>query len=747
MRRRWLLVASVWAGIGLMNSGARSDVVSWTNAAGGAFGVPANWSPGLVPGPADNPRFWLASQYLITLDESRQIHSASVRNGAVTFALGGHTLSSSIPFGSFPEFAFEVGGATGSTSATFLDGAVTLDRFMMGSWSYPSNAHATAVFGAGSVFTTKVVAFYGAANSSNTLRFQDGAQAVFEVRPALNSGQALMTVTGAGTHVEALMQETTLGNYGQGEPPCNATLEATDGGYFTAYRIYLQGTTGTTQTLRVDGGVIVCGGVTDESFADQSPAYVIEVLGGGQLTTSSPGDLATAPGATVEGLVSGSGSDWLYNGAGWIGARGTAHVQVRDGGRLLSSGSLARDAGSVGTLDVCGVGSQYLPLGAFVVGNLGTGTLTVEMGGRVGEQSGGSYADLQLGVGSGSTGTFTARDPGSSWEDHLGNTSVCTVGVGGHGVLNVLAGARVVRDQLNVASGVGSMGEVVVSGAMSELTCGPYDFDGKVTVGKGGVGSLTVDDGATASFDWLRVGENAGSSGVVAVNGTDSKVEVDLALGAVIGIGGNGRLELRDGGRLEMATGPVLVGAGVGTLWGDGVIVGAVECSGSLEPGDPVGVLAIEGSLALNSSATTHISLGGVKAGVTHDQIVVTGNANVGGALEVTTVDGFQPQVGQVFDVIRSVVGTGVVTGEFSSVTPSNMYQVTYTATRVRLEVIPPVVDADFNDDGIVDGADLGQLLGSWGPCPGGKTPCPADFNNDGVVDGADLGVLLANWG
>jgi uncharacterized membrane protein len=42
--------------------------------------------------------------------------------------------------------------------------------------------------------------------------------------------------------------------------------------------------------------------------------------------------------------------------------------------------------------------------------------------------------------------------------------------------------------------------------------------------------------------------------------------------------------------------------------------------------------------------------------------------------------------------------------------------------------------------DGIVDGADLGVLLGSWGG-PG------ADLNGDGITDGADLGELLGGWG
>lgn len=52
-----------------------------------------------------------------------------------------------------------------------------------------------------------------------------------------------------------------------------------------------------------------------------------------------------------------------------------------------------------------------------------------------------------------------------------------------------------------------------------------------------------------------------------------------------------------------------------------------------------------------------------------------------------------------------------------------------------------PADAGDLDDDGDVDGGDLGLLLAAWG------TPGPfADFNADGVVDGADLGQLLAQW-
>ncbi len=51
---------------------------------------------------------------------------------------------------------------------------------------------------------------------------------------------------------------------------------------------------------------------------------------------------------------------------------------------------------------------------------------------------------------------------------------------------------------------------------------------------------------------------------------------------------------------------------------------------------------------------------------------------------------------------------------------------------------------SDINDDGWVDGVDLGIVLASWSTDAAGA---PADLNRDGAVDGADLGVLLSAWG
>lgn len=50
----------------------------------------------------------------------------------------------------------------------------------------------------------------------------------------------------------------------------------------------------------------------------------------------------------------------------------------------------------------------------------------------------------------------------------------------------------------------------------------------------------------------------------------------------------------------------------------------------------------------------------------------------------------------------------------------------------------------DLNGDCVVDGSDLGILLGAWGTCLGGS--CGADLDCDGLIGGSDLGVLLGAW-
>ena len=59
---------------------------------------------------------------------------------------------------------------------------------------------------------------------------------------------------------------------------------------------------------------------------------------------------------------------------------------------------------------------------------------------------------------------------------------------------------------------------------------------------------------------------------------------------------------------------------------------------------------------------------------------------------------------------------------------------------RVYTDICP--LTGDLDHDGIVNGTDLGLLLGAWGTTGDSE----ADLDHDGVVNGTDLGLLLAAW-
>jgi hypothetical protein len=74
------------------------------------------------------------------------------------------------------------------------------------------------------------------------------------------------------------------------------------------------------------------------------------------------------------------------------------------------------------------------------------------------------------------------------------------------------------------------------------------------------------------------------------------------------------------------------------------------------------------------------------------------------------------------------------------TVTPSDEILSAPAVTTTTLLAGGPL--GDITGDGLVSGADLATLLGSWGPC----ACCPSDLNGDGAVDGIDIATLLGSW-
>lgn len=105
--------------------------------------------------------------------------------------------------------------------------------------------------------------------------------------------------------------------------------------------------------------------------------------------------------------------------------------------------------------------------------------------------------------------------------------------------------------------------------------------------------------------------------------------------------------------------------------------------------------------------------------------LVTTQDATSSGASE--TLSNFVLSTTETYHIRVSPVGT---------TDNIQMYNLSVTLTPGE-----PPVTGDLNNDGVVNGGDLGILLSQW------ATSGPeADLNNDGFVDGADLGILLTLW-
>ncbi|MFO0875180.1 MAG: LamG-like jellyroll fold domain-containing protein [Phycisphaerales bacterium] len=101
------------------------------------------------------------------------------------------------------------------------------------------------------------------------------------------------------------------------------------------------------------------------------------------------------------------------------------------------------------------------------------------------------------------------------------------------------------------------------------------------------------------------------------------------------------------------------------------------------------------------------------------------------------------------FRVQKATDGTRYFAGAIDEVV---LYDHVLTESEVlahfaALDLPPLDCRSDLNRDGVVNGADLGLLLGAWDSMADCGEPASADLNCDCIVDGADLGLMLGAWG
>jgi hypothetical protein len=204
--------------------------------------------------------------------------------------------------------------------------------------------------------------------------------------------------------------------------------------------------------------------------------------------------------------------------------------------------------------------------------------------------------------------------------------------------------------------------------------------------------------------------------------------------------GGSGEttLEIPESGTLTVSEGLYL--AANGRLAGKGTLAGGVVNAGSASPGSSTGVLAIDGDYRQEAAGRLAIEIGGTdNASPIHkqfDQLLVFGHADLGGALDVSLVNGFIPSIGDVFPILTATGGlTSFDALNLPALPSDRAWLATTTVDTLALSVVAaaPANPADFNGDGFVDAADLAV----WQEGYGGTSAGDADGNE--IVDGADF--------
>ncbi len=325
---------------------------------------------------------------------------------------------------------------------------------------------------------------------------------------------------------------------------------------------------------------------------------------------------------------------------------------------------------------------------------------------------------------SGGNGAVNAL-AGTNWT----NTAALAIGAGGVGSLTIASQASVYVGT-NVA--VGPSGTLNVNGGTLRFDTFSPNAGSTVNYTAGTIqvsGNRTIDsDSAVASF--FGVSPTIGSGKQLAVEGTatvSTVAPVTLAGGTLTAnnglavtagghINGNGVIDTPNATPQSLTNNGTITGdSAVSRITTTGYISGTgsldnVTVAGTYSPGPGAASVTLG---SVNYNGALDIEIGGTTPGSTFDQLNHTlgsGVVNLGGALDLSFIDGFAPAANDVFEILTA---TGGVTGAFAMTMlptlPGDLFwSVIYGANSVDLMVEAPVVmlPGDFDGNGIVDMAD-----------------------------------------
>lgn len=504
-----------------------------------------------------------------------------------------------------------------------------------------------------------------------------------------------VTVSGA----DARWNASSYTNFGyQGD----ATLLISDGGHVSNTQGQLAVLSDSSASVTVTG---------DGSRWDNSAALRIGMQGdasltisdGGVVTAGSNTAIAVSGSGTATVLVTGAGSTLSSNGSFLIGQSGNAQFTIADGG-TVNTGPFNNFAVSIGSqtssnseLFITGAGSSFTTEDQIRVG--ANSRLRIEDGGALTARRAAFSGSVSV---SGEDSLLSVAEE-SSHVMHLASTTQLLLSEGGRLISGETQSSGPVSgllptDPMITVTGAGSkwqalgnlflglnhkVGAVVsdggkvsspntvlgyFAGAHGQLivteTDSLWETESTFFAGFTGSGSVSVSGGGHLNTGTTVIALNPGSEGEIFVTGAGSRLSAVEAIhvgGNRPDAGGAGLLNVSDGAEVSAA---LLWVSSTGTLTGGGgVIVADVENAGTVAPGNSPGTLHVTGNYTQTATGILEIEIAGTEAGLQYDQLLVSGNVFLNGALALTILDDFSFGLNQRFGIIQGQSISGIFDG------------------------------------------------------------------------------------
>ena len=205
-------------------------------------------------------------------------------------------------------------------------------------------------------------------------------------------------------------------------------------------------------------------------------------------------------------------------------------------------------------------------------------------------------------------------------------------------------------------------------------------------------GTIRMSGGTAASIPFLSM--SVSNHGLIDFDSPSQLAVIGESSGVVTNFG---EIIARQDGSVLTLQGDSFLNQQGGVLSGAGEFrfqfVNPVMNDGIIAPGLSPGELTLDGDITFGNTSELLIELGGLAAGQEYDVLIITGDANLNGMLEISFLDGFEDQVtnGDTFTILNA----GNLSGTFNNLPDGSLlatngghgtFQISYSSNNIVAE-------------------------------------------------------------